>query len=86
MISNFDLSRALSLKLRIAIVGGGIAAVAAGYGVWHHKVFNSGWNAAIAAIAAQDSRPASLNPFTPTSPLPFLCHVPSPLCLRELPP
>ena len=56
MISNFGLSRALSLKLRIAIVGGGIAAITAGYGLWHHKVFNSGWNAAIAAIAAQDRR------------------------------
>ena len=54
MIGNFGLSRALSLKLRIAIVGGGIAAIAASYGLWHHKVFNSGWNAAIAAIAAQD--------------------------------
>ena len=63
MISNFGLSRALSLKLRVAIVGGGIAAIAAGYGLWHHiaagyglwhhKVFNSGWNA-VAAIAAQD--------------------------------
>ena len=54
MISNLGLSRALSLRLRLAIVGGGIAAIAAGYGLWHHKVFNSGWNAAIAAIAAQD--------------------------------
>jgi hypothetical protein len=54
MISTFGLFRVLSRKLRIIIIGGAIAAIAAGYGLWHHKVFNSGWNAAIAAIAAQD--------------------------------
>jgi hypothetical protein len=56
MIGFFSLFRALSLKLRIAVIVGGIAAILAGYGLWHHKVFNSGWNAAIAAIAAQDRR------------------------------
>jgi hypothetical protein len=56
MIGFSSLFRALSLKLRIVVVGGGIAAVLAAYGLWHHKVFNSGWNAAIAAIAAQDRR------------------------------
>ena len=56
MMSLSPLFCALSLKLRIVVVGGCIAAVLAGYGLWHHKVFNSGWNAAIAAIAAQDSR------------------------------
>jgi hypothetical protein len=50
------LFRALSLKLRIVVTVGGIAAILAAYGLWHHKVFNSGWNAAIAAIAAQDRR------------------------------
>jgi hypothetical protein len=50
MIGLSGLFRALSLKLRILIVGGGIAAIAVGYGLWHHKVFNSGWNAAIAAM------------------------------------
>ena len=54
MIGFSSLFRALSLKLRIVVIGGGIAAAA--YGLWHHKVFNSGWNAAIAAIAAQDRR------------------------------
>jgi hypothetical protein len=56
MIGFSALLRALSLKLRITIFGAGIAAVLAGYALWHHKVFNSGWNAAIAAIAAQDRR------------------------------
>ena len=50
------LFRALSLKLRIILIGSVVAAIAATYGLWHHKVFNSGWNAAIAAIAAQDRR------------------------------
>ena len=50
------LFRTLSLKLRIIIIGGVVAAILTGYGLWHHKVFNSGWNAAIAAIAAQDRR------------------------------
>jgi hypothetical protein len=56
MINLSSLVRALSLKLRIVIVGAGIAAILAAYGLWHHKVFNSGWDAAIAAIAAQDRR------------------------------
>jgi hypothetical protein len=56
MIGFSSLFRALSLKLRIVVTVGGIAAVLAGYGLWHHRVFNSGWNAAIAAIAAQDRR------------------------------
>jgi hypothetical protein len=56
MIWFSSLLRALSPMLRITIIGGGIAAILAGYGLWHHKVFNSGWNAAIAAIAAQDRR------------------------------
>ena len=56
MISIFGLFRVLSLKLRIVVMGGAIAAIGAGYGLWHHKVFNSGWNAAIAATAAQDRR------------------------------
>jgi hypothetical protein len=56
MMSLSVLFRALSLKLRIVIIGGGIAAILATYSLWHHKVFNSGWNAAIAAIAAQDRR------------------------------
>ena len=56
MIGFSSLFRALSLKLRIITVGAGIAALAVSYGLWHHKVFNSGWNAAIAAIAAQGRR------------------------------
>jgi hypothetical protein len=56
MMGLSTLFRALSLKLRIIIIGGVIAAIAATYGLWHHKVFNSGWNAAIAAIAAPDRR------------------------------
>jgi hypothetical protein len=56
MIGFSSLFRALSLKLRIIVIGSVIAAALAGYGLWHHKVFNSGWNAAIAAIAAQDRR------------------------------
>jgi hypothetical protein len=54
MIGLSALFRALSLKLRIITVGVGIAAIAATYGRWHHKVFNSGWNAAIAAISRRD--------------------------------
>jgi hypothetical protein len=56
MIGFSALFRALSLKLRIVVTVGGGIVVAATYGLWHHKVFNSGWNAAIAAIAAQDRR------------------------------
>jgi hypothetical protein len=56
MIGPSSLFRALSLKPRIIVIGSGIAVILAAYGLWHHKVFNSGWNAAIAAIAAQDRR------------------------------
>ena len=56
MMSLSALLRAPSLKLRVVVTVGGIAAILAAYGLWHHKVFNSGWNAAIAAIAAQDRR------------------------------
>lgn len=39
------------------LVGLGIAAgLLAGYGVWHHKVYQSGYTRALADIAAQDER------------------------------
>jgi hypothetical protein len=53
MIGLFSWFRALSLKVRFVVIGAGSAAIAAGSGLWHHKILNSGWNA---VIAAQDRR------------------------------
>lgn len=38
----------------LAFAGVGLALLATVYGIWHVRVYKSGWNAAIAAIAAQD--------------------------------
>lgn len=45
---------ALPLVWRIGLGVALIAALATGYGVWHHKVYQSGYDAAIAAIALAD--------------------------------
>lgn len=45
---------ALPLVARIGIGFAIVAALATGYGVWHHKVYQSGYDAAIAAVADAD--------------------------------
>ncbi len=44
------------LLTKVIIVLGLVTSLLAAYGVWHHKIYTKGWNAAIAAIAAQDSK------------------------------
>ena len=41
---------------KLAIALGLIGALAIAYGVWHHKVYQSGVNDTIAAIAREDTR------------------------------
>lgn len=38
------------------VLGGLLLAVGTAYGIWHMKIYNRGYTAAIAAIAAQDKR------------------------------
>lgn len=45
---------AIPLMWRIGLAAAVIAALAIGYGVWHHKVYQSGYDAAIAAVARLD--------------------------------
>lgn len=44
----------LSLGAKAAIAGGAIAIIGLAYWGWHNAVWNKGYDAAIAAIAAQD--------------------------------
>lgn len=44
------------LLTKLITIGVLLASLLAVYGVWHHRVYTKGWNAAIAAIAAQDSK------------------------------
>jgi hypothetical protein len=46
---------AFSLTKLLAVLGAGLALVGA-YGVWHHEVYQSGYHAAIADIAAADEK------------------------------
>lgn len=46
----------LSTAWRWGIILTFIAALVATYGVWHHKVYRSGYTRAISDIAAQDER------------------------------
>ncbi|MDQ2079472.1 hypothetical protein RA307_04695 [Xanthobacteraceae bacterium Astr-EGSB] len=46
--------RALPLWGKAAAVLGVAAVVAGAYGAWHHHVYRSGYDAAIAAVARQD--------------------------------
>jgi hypothetical protein len=45
-----------SLLIKIALAVGLAAAVLAAYGVWHHKVYRSGYDRAISDIAAADAK------------------------------
>lgn len=45
---------ALPLIWRIGIVVAAVVAFAGAYTVWHHKVYQSGYDAAIAAVARAD--------------------------------
>ncbi len=48
--------RALPLWARAGIIVGAAAAVLAAYKIWEYRVYHRGYDAAIAAIAAQDER------------------------------
>jgi hypothetical protein len=50
----FALLRNLPLAWQIGIGIGVLAIAGTAYGVWHHHVYQRGYTAAIAAIAAQD--------------------------------
>lgn len=46
----------LSWTTKLILVGGLALSLVTAYGVWHHKVYRAGYEAAIAAIAREDSR------------------------------
>lgn len=50
----FGFFTGLSLLGRIGTAGGVLIAVIAAYWFWHHTVYNRGYDAAIAAIAAEN--------------------------------
>lgn len=50
------LLQASGLVTKLIVAGGLLLAAAAAYGVWHHKVYQSGYARAIADIAAEDKR------------------------------
>lgn len=41
---------------RLVTIGAILASLLGAYGVWHHKVYTSGYNAAIADIAKADAK------------------------------
>lgn len=45
---------AIPLMWRIGIAAAAVGALAVGYGFWHHAVYQSGYAAAIAAVADAD--------------------------------
>lgn len=47
---------AAGLLTKLITIGVLLASLLTAYGVWHHKVRMGGWNAALAAIAKQDSK------------------------------
>ncbi len=47
---------AAGLLTKLLVAAGLIAAMLAAYGVWHHKVYQSGVNDTIAKIARNDAR------------------------------
>lgn len=52
----FSAFGAAGLITKLITVGVLAVSLLAAYGVWHHKVYMKGWNAAIAAIGAEDSK------------------------------
>ncbi|ULK98834.1 hypothetical protein [Bradyrhizobium sp. I71] len=50
------LLRASGLVTKLLVAGGLLLAVVTAYGVWHHKVYRSGYVRALADIAAEDKR------------------------------
>jgi hypothetical protein len=50
------LLKASGLLTRLILGAGAGVALLAAYGVWHHRVYESGVEAAIAGIAREDSR------------------------------
>lgn len=57
MIEAFLLAwKAASWGLRIATIGGVLIAAGTLYGIWHHKVYQRGYDRALADIAAEDKR------------------------------
>lgn len=50
---------AAGLLTKVLVGLGLVAAMLAAYGVWHHKVYRSGYTRAISDIAAQDEKAVS---------------------------
>lgn len=47
---------AAGLLTKMLVVVGLVAALLTAYGVWHHKVYSNGYDAALAAVARADAR------------------------------
>lgn len=45
-----------SLIIKIAMAAGLVAIILLAYGVWHHKVYDEGWYAALASVARADAK------------------------------
>lgn len=47
---------AANLLSKLAVLGGILLALIAAYGVWHHQVYQSGYDAALADVAKADTK------------------------------
>jgi hypothetical protein len=52
----FSLFGGAGLLTKVIIIGGIALSLLAAYGVWHHKVYRSGYDRAISDIAAADAK------------------------------
>jgi hypothetical protein len=50
------LLEASSLVTKLVVAGALLLAALGAYGIWHHKVYRSGYDRALADIAAEDKR------------------------------
>jgi len=48
--------QASGVVTKLVVAGAVLLALGAAYGVWHHQVFRSGYDRALADIAAEDKR------------------------------
>jgi hypothetical protein len=47
---------AAGLLTKLLVAAGLLTALLAAYGIWHHKVYSKGYDAALAAVARADAR------------------------------
>jgi hypothetical protein len=52
----FTLFRALPILVQLGALAASVAALGGVYAVWHHKIYNAGYNAAISEIAHENAQ------------------------------